>query len=422
MPISTLKRSNGPSKSVTKENLLKTLRGIPHAEGILPSRVQFRAACKMNDSAWTEYWPTFSDFKREAFGDQIHLSRASASRSVSSVLPPLEVEKERIRERREGLKSRVKILLDRNIALEKELSEAKEVMGSSISPIHIPTASPSGESESVAVAVWSDWHVEESVTSEASGGKNVFNPGVASNRVNSLAQTTGRLLSMFSRDTKINRLVVGLLGDFISNRIHEDLAESNAMPPTDAIHFAEGLISGALTYLLKNTPKDMIIEAVCHTGNHGRLTQKQRGNTEAGNSLERFMYLHLATLFEKEPRIKFHIPTGYYSTVSLFDGAYVMRMHHGHAIRYGGGIGGITVPVLKSIANWNTADRNVNLDVFGHFHTYMDADSFVSNGSLIGRNDYAVRIGATYQQPQQSFFLINRHHNTKSIVAPVFLS
>jgi hypothetical protein len=82
-------------------------------------------------------------------------------------------------------------------------------------------------------------------------------------------------------------------------------------------------------------------------------------------------------------------------------------------------VGGITIPVRKKIAQWNKAER-VNLDVFGHFHQQVDGGDFICNGSLIGYNAYAVSIGADYEQPKQTFFLVNKKWG-KSMVTPVFV-
>lgn len=338
---------------------------------------------------------------------------------VLSAEQVVDIEREKIRAKQAGLAQRVKVLTERNLVLEKELEAATAIMQHDVALIDIPVDEPSGKSVSAAVSVLSDWHVEEKVIPSVVGGLNEYNLEIAKQRAMKVFQKTDRFIKMLGRDTNIRTLIVGALGDFITNRIHEDLAESNYLPPTDAILYAQQMLVSGFDFLLHNIDKSIKINVVCHSGNHGRLTVKQRGTTEAGNSLERYMYCNLAQIFRNEPRIQFTVNEGYYSLVRLFGGKYVMRMHHGHVIKYQGGIGGPTIPILKALASWNTAE-NVDLDVFGHLHWYNDHTRFVSNGSLIGRNDFAVRIKAPFEKPSQSFFLINKNHNTKSIVAPVF--
>jgi hypothetical protein len=282
----------------------------------------------------------------------------------------------------------------------------------------IPVQTPSGKSESVAFLIASDWHSEEEVLSGQVGGLNQHNLEIGDTRAKNFWRGGQRLYDIFRRDTTIKTIVVGLLGDFITNSIHEDGAESNLLPPSDAIYRVQNMILSGINFLLKNTEADLHI--VCHSGNHGRTTKEQRIATETGNSIEQYMYYNLRDLLAEEPRVKFQIADGYHSYVRLFDGKYIVRIHHGHGMNFGGGVGGLTIPVNKAIAQWNKGVK-ADLDVFGHFHTFVDANNFVANGSLIGYNAFALRIKADYAPPSQSFFLINKRWNAKSIVTPIFV-
>jgi hypothetical protein len=124
-----------------------------------------------------------------------------------------------------------------------------------------------------------------------------------------------------------------------------------------------------------------------------------------GHSLESLMYVNLAALFEKEPRVRFVIDEGYHTYITIYDKT--VRFHHGHAITYYGGIGGLFIPAYKAIGAWSKAKR-ADLDVFGHFHQTKDGGSFVCNGSLIGYNAFAVRIKADYEPAQQTLLLFDK--------------
>lgn len=283
----------------------------------------------------------------------------------------------------------------------------------------------SGTSSSVACVVFSDWHIEEPVDPSDVSGVNEFNLEIATRRVRAAWQSALRLYQKESKETKITEIIVALLGDFITNRIHEDLAESNLLEPTDAMYMAQDLIISGLHFLMNELPQDVKVTVVCHSGNHGRMTKEQRGKTEAGNSIERFMYFNIRDHFKDEPRLQWVIASGYHTIVRLLDDDrqpyYTMRFHHGHAIRSSGGVGGIYPPVNKAIANWNKSVRDVNLDVFGHHHQFVDGQDFICNGSLIGYNDFAIRIKAPYEPPKQAFFLVNRKHRAKAMVTPIFV-
>lgn len=40
---------------------------------------------------------------------------------------------------------------------------------------------------------------------------------------------------------------------------------------------------------------------------------------------------------------------------------------------------------------------------------------------MIGYNPYAVSIKASFEKPNQTFFLINKRHCAKTMVAPIFV-
>lgn len=281
------------------------------------------------------------------------------------------------------------------------------------------TIKPSASKRTNEATLWmvaSDWHIEEHVSPDMVNDLNSYDLNESKRRATLFFQRGLRLMRMFAQDIAIPQVVMPLIGDMISGSIHEDLAESNLLPPTDAaMRWVEYVASG-LEFLLAETKQaGTTFYLPCHTGNHGRMTKEQRIQTEAGNSLERIMYAQLAAHFRHESRVTFNIASSYHSFVKCYD--MNVRVHHGHAIKYHGGVGGPTIAINKAINEWNTA-RRADLDVFGHLHWYNDADNFVSNGSLIGHAPYTVRIKGKYQKPKQALFLIDKKRG-KSISAPI---
>ena len=104
------------------------------------------------------------------------------------------------------------------------------------------------------------------------------------------------------------------------------------------------------------------------------------------------------------PSFEWQIATGYHNYLEV-DGR-IVRFHHGDDLKYQGGVGGLTIPVEKAISQWNKAIP-AYLDIFGHWHTSMAGRNFMSNGSLIGHNAYAIAIKAGYEPPSQTFFLMD---------------
>lgn len=346
-----------------------------------------------------------------------------AGKVVASIAPEqtVEIELQKIQEKREGKDKTIQILQQRVIDLQEENEVFLNLKDVKPQVVDILPKVASGKSESATVIVWSDWHVEESVYPEQVSNQNEYNLEIADARFLKLLHGGMAWYKIESAKTTIKTIVLALLGDFITGSIHDDLAEGNNLAPADAIHKAYSMIVSGIKFMLENTPRDVQFMIPCHSGNHGRMTKEQRIATEAGNSLEYFMYLMLQDYFQTEKRITFIVQPGYHSYVNFFEGAFDIRFHHGHQINYQGGVGGITIPVNKAIAQWNKA-RPVNLDVFGHFHTKFDGGNFVSNGSMIGYNAYAVSIKASFEKPSQQFFLVNREYGEKTLVAPIFLT
>ncbi|MEK7637834.1 MAG: hypothetical protein AAB375_00165 [Patescibacteria group bacterium] len=295
----------------------------------------------------------------------------------------------------------------------ERVNEALVAFEGPVESFRISAKAPEGGSEATAFAIASDWHVEERVDPRTVNGLNRYDLELADRRAVQFFQNTKRLIDIMGKDVEIKTLVLALLGDFITNDIHEDLVEINQLSPMDAALKARELLVSGIRFLLDNTKLDLVVP--CHSGNHGRTTKKVHISTERGHSLEFLMYASLVSQFRDEPRVKFLLADGYHSYLEIY--GKTIRFHHGHEIRYQGGVGGIYIPVNKAIAQWNKG-RWADLDVFGHFHQAKHGGNFISNGSLIGFNAFALSIKADFEPPKQSFFLWDRKRG-QTIYAPI---
>jgi hypothetical protein len=261
-----------------------------------------------------------------------------------------------------------------------------------------------GTSEVTPIVLASDWHSEEIVKSAQVNGLNEFNLDIFDQRCEKFWQGALRLIRMFNKDVKITTVVLGLLGDFITGQIHgAENAENNALTPIDAIINVQNRIIGGMDFLLGHSPYEFVV--VCKVGNHSRTTLKVRSASENGHSLESMMYVHLANYYRNEPRIKFVIDDGYFTYVDIYHT--VNRFHHGHAIQYQGGVGGLYIPAKKAVAQWNKA-RRADRDYFGHFHQHLNDTDFTCNGSLIGYNSFGLRIKGSFEVPQQALVMVDK--------------
>lgn len=332
--------------------------------------------------------------------------------------PEYEVEKDlrvqNLVSRETETKKKYKILQSKIDDLTGQLEAVKVVSGENY--YKIPQLKTKEKSLVTAVAVASDWHWAETVHSENVNGLNEFNLEVAHSRSEKFFQNVVRLCNIFGKESKLDSLVLALLGDFINGQLRDEALENNSLRPMEEMIGVWKVLAGGIQYLLDNTNLNLIIP--CHSGNHARTTKKIHWSTEAGNSLEYAMYHVLASEFKDNKRVKFIIPTSYHSYLNI-DG-FIVRFHHGHAIKFSGGVGGIFVPSFKAISQWQKG-RHADLDVFGHFHQSKDGGNFLCNGSLIGFNEFAVSIKADFEKPKQTFFLIDHKRKEKTITTSIFL-
>jgi alkylated DNA nucleotide flippase Atl1 len=301
-----------------------------------------------------------------------------------------------------GLRDKYKVALATIDTLERQV-HGVNVMAETVSPLVIEPRQGSGTSEATVVAIASDWHVEERVDPATVSGLNEYSVDIATQRATRFFQGVLRLTRLLQQDVRIDNVVLALLGDFISNDIHEEFPEVNEQQPMHAIVTVQNMLIGGIEFLLDHTKVALTIP--CHSGNHARTTKTTRFGAENGHSLEFLLYAHLAAYFRSEPRVQFQIATGMHSYLNVY--GQTIRFMHGHSVKYGGGVGGIYIPINKALSQWDKG-RRADLSVLGHFHQMRDGGNFLVNGSLIGYSSFALSIRADYEQPKQALFLLDK--------------
>lgn len=314
------------------------------------------------------------------------------------------------------LKREHRALLEENETLKRKLGAVTQM--SAPPALTVITRGSDSGGDSVACVLASDMHFEEPVEANKVHGLNEYNLEIARTRCAHFFRNTLKLTDMMARETGITTLWMGWLGDFITNYIHDELKQTNLLAPGAAAHFAIGLLTSGLEFLLKESKYKFEID--CVPGNHGRMTQKMQIANATETSIETLMYHVIADRYADNPRVHFRVADSKMLYRKFFEN-FTMRICHGDDVKFGGGIGGITIPIRKKIAAWDKGIK-ADLTVMGHFHQRIDGGDFIVNGSLIGFNEFAQAIGASPEEAQQAFFLINaRNGGVKSIVAPVWV-
>jgi hypothetical protein len=268
-----------------------------------------------------------------------------------------------------------------------------------------------------AICPATDWHVEEVIDPASVNFKNAFNLEEATYRIGRYYQKIVRLLKAQLAIAPVSELWHPLLGDLMTGGIHDELIETNSLSSTEAVVFLRDMLSDGIDHLLKETTLPIFLP--CCVGNHGRTTTKTRIKTRTRNSYEWLLYKILEAQYKSNPRVTFMVGRGYHNVQEIMGRR--VRFHHGDGLRYFGGVGGITIPVNKSVAQWDKAD-NVDLDVFGHYHTHLwHYNKWVSCGSLMGYSEYSVEIKAEFQHPTQAFIVLDRQYGVTE-AKPIFLT
>lgn len=327
-------------------------------------------------------------------------------------------ERRRLRERLTTAEAKYESLLKEIEQADKRLDLALAISDAPPRSVVIEQTEPE---QSEAAAIWqaSDWHVGERVEPETCNYLNKFNPDIAEQRIKRFFQNGLKLVRKERREVPIKKLLLWLGGDLITGYIHEELQESNSMSPSEEVLFLDGLLRAGLKFLVEDGEFEQIA-VLCNYGNHGRTSQKIRVSTGHKNSYEWLMYRNLARSYEGHPVVKFEVANGYFLYADVF--GYTLRFSHGDAVKYQGGIGGVTIPLIRAIGRWNT-QRRAYMDSIGHFHQrtpYAPWTGFQCNGSLIGFGPYSQRIGASPEAPMQNFQLLDSKRGA-TISAPILV-
>lgn len=155
-------------------------------------------------------------------------------------------------------------IVTEELAKTEAMLEAFKVLKSSNS--YTIKSDPSGLiNEATAVAVLSDVHMAEVVKLSTVNGRNEYNPKIAKERLERFFISLVKLTNIFGKESKINTLVLALLGDLINGQLREEAMENNSMQPMDEMLEVKEALSSGIKYLLGHTRLKLVIP--CHSGN-----------------------------------------------------------------------------------------------------------------------------------------------------------
>lgn len=320
------------------------------------------------------------------------------------------------------LKSELADIKRKNKELTADLAQAQDefailsgLHNRPIRPIVAPTKVGAKQRKGVPVLLCSDWHVEEPVDPKTVNDLNTYNLEIADRCIDRLSEAYAWMLQDSRFDCRTG--VVWLGGDLMSGFIHDDLRESNSLTPVETSYWLHDRLERMLRRIASMCPSLERIVVPCNSGNHGRTTDKIRVQTREKNSFEWLIYKSVAHRLSSDPRFEFQIADAEWGYLDVM--GFTLAFAHGDSFNYGGGVGGISIPIRKKLGNIKQ-HRPIHHACIGHFHTRQDFGDISVNGSMIGVSPYSIRIGAPPEPRQQSWFMVDSEHG-KCLSAPVWL-
>ena len=285
--------------------------------------------------------------------------------------------------------------------------EIKGIIGlkKDATPIELVEITPKAKSDkegSTGFLIASDWHADEVVKASTVLGKNEYNREIAEQRIKNFFANVVYMI----RKKPVDNLVFGLIGDLIGGYIHPELEQTNSMSPMQGISFVKNLIISGLKYLHDNLPDLEKITVIGICGNHSRTTKKMQFSNGFEMNHEYFMYKDIERIVTLMGMMKFQfiIPESEFAYIDVYGKKLLFA--HGHQFRTAGGIGGIYPSMLRWYSKMN---QTVKIDkaFIGHYHTSVYTKEVCVNGSLKGFDAFAMGHGLAFEEPQQTYVILN---------------
>lgn len=268
----------------------------------------------------------------------------------------------------------------------------------------------SDDTPGVPVALWSDWHIGETVDPAQTYGMNGFNEALADERVKRLVERTIHLACDRMVNPTYPGIVLWLGGDMVSGWLHQELVATDWCSPPEAVSWCVSRLRWAIERLTDAFQRVMVI---CSPGNHGRITQKPMAKGGARASYDHLIYAHLAELFRGHPEVSIHAAADGEALVQIGSTRFLFMHGHELGVKGGDGLIGSLGPIMrgriKAGRSQATVGRDFDVLVLGHFHRaiWQPADGVIVNGTLKGWDEYARVQRYAWAAASQTLFFVH---------------
>jgi len=252
-----------------------------------------------------------------------------------------------------------------------------------------------------------DFHMGEIVSPDEVFNFGGYNFDIFVKRLKFLSDSIKSITVKKLRGYEINKLVIFMLGDMVSGRIHDELIENSEDIIFQVMNGA--YVTAQFIQEMSKMFNEIEIEGVL--GNHGRLTMKKHYKKRYTN-WDFVFYQMLSMFLAKNKRITCHFPKCPFLVKKIYDWGFLVM--HGDNINSWMGIPWYGIQRVT----WKLGDllqgqgHRIHYRVLGHFHHTGELDrtpgEIMINGSVIGGTEYSLNKLAEFDRPTQIFIGVHK--------------
>ena len=256
-----------------------------------------------------------------------------------------------------------------------------------------------------AVALFSDTHWGEVVSSEETYGLNEYNWTIAQRRAAFYIDTITDIVKNRLIGYDLPRLEFWMLGDMLSGIIHQELMATNDLNLMDGVMGGSLVLANMLRELAQVFPE---VHCVGVVGNHPRTTNKPAFKEKYVN-WDYVLYNIVSLLLQDQKNITWEIPKSFFTIREVYPSQSFL-LYHGDGVKSWSGVPwyGIEREINAFTALLASKETYFPYVAMGHFHTASEIDriagEYFINGAGIGGNEYSIGRLVKSSPPKQFFF------------------
>lgn len=316
------------------------------------------------------------------------------------------VKERRLEQENIALRKQIRDALDREIKAE-DFRASVFGLSEPLEPVAFRHSGNPSRSRETVILVLSDLQWGEKISLASMDGLNSYDHEIARKRLERIFNTFVELLTTHWAGEPPERIIIVFGGDMISGEIHQELAKSNTLLSIPALKDCASSLIAGIEYVheqLAGVPIDIISVP----GNHGRNTLKPESKLYAEHSYDTLTADLVEMHFRGSDWLRMWKPVSGDALIWIY--GYRFLITHGDRIGSRGGHGfvGTAATVARGFKKlvMDYAGRGIVLDfiICGHFHTALELEEGICNGSLPGPSEYS-RDGRYRPKPCSQTFL-----------------